>query len=138
MNNPSYQIFRNKLYKRLVDLKVIEDTEENYELFDTTLGDMSELDIDWFDNTEPTMIVADLETSGLGFDLPKHISERILVVGHGSGLTIGEVVQDSLNVKEILKESLIIKNYRIEDYQDFEENGSKYIKSGNKKNWKKD
>jgi hypothetical protein len=45
MDTQDYHIKRNAIYQKLVDAKLIEDTDDNFEILDTILGET--LDVDW-------------------------------------------------------------------------------------------
>ena len=47
MNTQEYHRKRNELYQKMVDVSLIEDTDDNFQMVDTILGEL--LDVDWDD-----------------------------------------------------------------------------------------
>jgi len=124
MDTQDYHIKRNAIYQKLVDAKLIEDTDDNFEILDTILGET--LDVDW------GIIIV-----GMGHDV-QGLATKIAALKGELGVIIAPPQSNSDTFRE---PTMRISNYRVEDFllttpKYDGTNTSKFNKS-NTKNWKK-
>ena len=138
MNTQDYHKKRNELYQKLVEAKLIEDTDDNFETFDTLLGNV--LDVDWSDRGVNIVHV------GVGSGT-KELAEQLAllhVTGQPPRIILVDDSPRAETIADVFNEPLTMKlsNYRVDDYllttPKYDGcSGSKFIKPNSTKNWKK-